>query len=174
MPNYCNFSFKAVGNPDALVTFAAIAKADYHGTKDDPKHFYRVFEFNVEGFDETAIYGWGYCAWSVSSCFLAGGYYDPNNTNNGTHLEKVCKELNISVEFYSTETGMCFSEHILMTPDGLKIDDCVDYYELDKEIELEEFNNTTGLEWTQEEFNKYFEHNDYYEYCEHDLNIWEI
>ena len=36
------------------------------------------------------------------------------------------------------------------------------FEELDSETELDDFNNLTGLNWSQQEFDDYFKYNDYY------------
>lgn len=175
MPNYCNFDMKVIGLPSALAEFICIIKALYYGDEHDPKHFYRVFDFTVTSMEEDTIYGYGFCAWSVQSCFMPGGYHDPNNTNNGTTLPEVCKELSITVEVFASEPGMCFCEHLIIDHNGdVLCDDIGDYYEFDNEITLEEFNRITDLDWTQEQLDNYFTHEDYYVYSEIDLNNWTI
>lgn len=175
MPNYCNFDMKVVGPPSALAEFIHIMKARYYGDEHDPKHFYRVFDFTVTSMEENTIYGYGYCAWSVSSCFMPGGYHDPNNTNNGTTLIEVCRDLHITVEIFASEPGCNFCEHLIIDHNGdVLCDDTGDYYELDNETTLEEFNRILNLNWTQEELDNYFTHENYYVYSELDLNNWTI
>lgn len=168
MPNYCDFTMKIIGDIRDIIPIYNACVAEYSGKSTDPKHFYRVFECNIQEISNTHMICTGYCAWSVATCFLNGGYHD------GTMPNGVCLEMmtdNITVEIYSTEPGMCFSEHIIVKNNQIMLEECTDYYELDKEYSLEEFNKVTGLGWDQQQLDNYFKHEDYYVYCEHDFDF---
>lgn len=163
MPNLCNFDFKITGQIKSIARFIRAATVNYSGKPEDPEHFYRVFNFivtNVEPIngDLWTITAYGDCAWSVVSCFCEDGYPEIDDIT----LLKIAKEENLIIEVYSTEIGMCFSEHILVTKNGYYVNDCEDYYELDKDVPLDEFNKLTGHEWTQDQLDNYFKKEDYY------------
>lgn len=185
MPNYCSFSCRITGPKKGIDRFIAAAQTDYQvGEPNEPEHFWRVFEFYLGDYEEidNGIYqldASGYCAWSVHSCFREDGYYrqwnNPNyNKNNiphnGTCVEKISKEENLVVEFYSDECGMCFSEHLIIICGKVYTDDCVDYTECDYEMDWEECNERSGLNWTEEQWKEYFKKEDYYICCVHN---WE-
>lgn len=168
MPNYCDFTMKIVGDIHDIIPIYNACIAEYHNKPTDPKHFYRVFECIIQEVSSTHMICTGYCAWSVATCFLNGGYHD------GTVPNGVCLEMmtdNVAVEIYSTEIGMCFSEHIIVKNNQVTLEESTDYYELDKDYSLEEFNKLTGLDWDQQQFDNYFKNNDYYIYCEHDFDF---
>jgi len=113
--------------------------------RDVPHHIgYRIFEANIveemlEGLDdsdECCIYGWGYCAWSVYSCMFEGvhTYYSDKKdypVSLSLTLPNACKELNLKAEIYSSEPGMCFAEHYLISNEGeILKDECIEYFDL--------------------------------------------
>lgn len=186
MPNYCNFSCRVTGPKKGIDRFIKAAQADYAvGTPNEPEHFWRVFEFYIDDYEEIdeGIYQLtanGYCAWSVHACFMSDGYYrqwaDPkynkdNIPHNGTNAEIVSEQEDLVIEFYSDEIGMGFSEHIIVICGNVYTDDTVDYTECDYEMDWEECNERSGLNWTEEQWKIYFEKEDYYICCEHD---WEF
>lgn len=106
------------------------------------KHMYRIFEAELND-TMCEMMGMvmqvelvGYCAWSVHSCMMPGpfSYYNDYNVKNiyncnmfddldyylingqryGTHLLNLAKELNLYIEAYSDEPGMCFQEHYII------------------------------------------------------------
>ena len=106
-------------------------------------HLFRVFEANVnesECFclppDESgniirSLYG--YCAWSVYSCMFEGKctYYDDFMRDFGiryigffgTTIPKLSRLLNLDIEIFSEETGVCFQEHYRVTNGNIIIND---------------------------------------------------
>lgn len=119
---------------------------------------YRVFEaYKVSESDKDkqgniTAYISGYCAWSIASCMFDGpwSYFTnvKNEINENKSLNKLqkkqalknrkaitivdaCKKLNVDVEIFSNESGMCFAEHYYINSKGVKeIDDCVDFEEI--------------------------------------------
>ena len=167
MPNYCEFQMRVTGPKESVERFINAATTDYHGKPDDPEHFWRVFEFDVS---DTLIVGnlmqidaYGYCAWSVASCFRQDGYQlTASQPHNGVCLEEFTKKHMLIVEYFSTECGCCFSEHGLIKFGEWEIDECNDYYELTADCELEEFNHLTGFNYTQEQFDELFSDHCFY------------
>lgn len=166
MANYCDFQMRITGPKESVERFINAATADYHGEPNDPEHFWRVFEFEVV---DTQVKGnlmqataYGYCAWSVATCFRQDGYQAYSQPHKGVCLEEFTKEHQLIVEYFSTECGCCFSEHGLIKFGEWEIDDCNDYYEFSADCELEDFNRLTGLNYTQEEFNELFFDREYY------------
>ena len=178
MPNYCNFSCKITGPKKGIDRLIAAAQTDYSvGQENEPEHFWRVFEFNVDEYKEIhegifQIIANGYCAWSVHTCFMNDGYQAHWNRDqvkhNGITLEIVSEQEDLIVEFYSDEIGMCFSEHIIVICGEVYTDDTVDYTECDYEMDWEECNERSGLNWTEEQWKEYFTKEDYYICCKHD------
>lgn len=173
MPNYCDFQVKLTGYIENIIRFYNACNVPYHGDEHDPEHFYRVFNIVIEEIkpiDKPQFYQAymsGYCAWSITSCFMENGYHETNRGGKGITLcmlSEYCPEL--VIEMFSTEPGMQFSEHILVKDNTVFINECNNYYELDKETSLEVFNELTNLDWDQKQFNNYFSYNDYYEYYE--------
>lgn len=143
MPNYCNYSMCVKGNKENIEEFIKVMKSDYNYNTMEfgfDRHMFRVFEAEcdeVEEYDDgvfQAIIN-GYCAWSVSSCMLEGGYYKDCKDSfgddfRGTTLLLESKRLNIDIEVYSEECGMCFQEHYIITNGELECDECVDWSEI--------------------------------------------
>lgn len=167
MPNYCDFQMRITGPKASVERFILAATTDYHGDSDDPEHFWRVFEFDVVDIQIKGnlmrVDAYGYCAWSVATCFRHDGYQlTATKPHNGVCLEEFTKEHQLIVEYFSTECGCCFSEHGLIKFGVWVIDECNDYYELSSDCELEDFNRYTGLNYTQEQFNEFFTEHEYY------------
>lgn len=178
MPNYCDFSCKITGPKKGVDRFINAAQTDYHvGEPNEPEHFWRVFEFNIDSYKEISnglyeVIAFGYCAWSVHTCFQEGGYqayWNKDKTpHNGVTIEQLCKEEDLVVEFYSSELGMGFSEHIIIVKDYVYTNDTVDYTECYDELDLDELNERSGKDWTQEQWDEYFKKEDNMVCCEHD------
>lgn len=165
MPNICSYEMIVTGNYDSVCEFIDIMKADYDCVSKDPVHMWRVFsaeasldaEYNN---DVVSFKIYGECAWSVSSCMTLGGY-QKNRTvleaKNGTALEIETKRLNLVAEVYPEERGVGFMEHYIIAFGEIIVEECydwVDYYLPDFE-NVKEFNQSTGENWTQEEFESY-------------------
>lgn len=178
MPNYCYFTCLITGPKKGIDRFIQAAQTDYHvGEPNEPEHFWRVFEFDVNTIKDLGhgLYqarATGDCAWSVHTCFTEGGYQrNWKDQGNGTTIERMCAKEGLVVEFYSDEIGMGFSEHIIYVVKDLHLDHDADYTECDSEMDLEELNERSGLNWTQEQWDEYFKKEDYYICCEHN---WEF
>ena len=174
MPNYCNYTCRITGPKKGIDRFIQAAKTKYNEEHSDtPEHFWRVFQFDVDMYEElsTDIYqatAWGYCAWSVHACFTEEGYQRTwkDDPNHGITIEQIAEEENLVIEFYSDECGMCFAEHIICTSNGILTDDTVDYTECTYDMEWEECNERSGLDWSKQQWDEYFKHNDTYRCCE--------
>lgn len=188
MPNYCNYICRITGPKKGIDRFISAAQTDYHvGEPNEPEHFWRVFDFNIDTYKkiDEGLYqltAGGYCAWSVHSCFMEDGYQRTWNSNdpkwnpqqiphNGITIEMISAQEDLVVEFYSDEIGMCFSEHIIVICGNVYTDDTVDYTECDYEMDWEECNERSGNNWTEEQWQEYFKKEDYYICCTHD---WEF
>ena len=176
MPNYCNYSMCVVGKKENIEEFIKVIQADYdYGNMvfNHDRHMFRVFEANHDEIEErydgryqTVING--YCAWSVSSCMLEGGYYksvkrDYPDNFKGTTLDRESERLNLSIEVYSEEPGCCFQEHYIITDGNIVCDECVDWSEIwvedykTKEEAEEEIGITiTDKEWAIGQNEGYF------------------
>ncbi len=118
MANDCCFKMKLVG--DKKDRDAWLKKMESY---DEDNHFHRIFWTEVYDEDEEATYIAGDCAWSVESCCRSG------YTGGVDLLEKNSKDLNLTVEIWTTEPGMGFQEHYIYDKGECEEDECVDYSE---------------------------------------------
>lgn len=94
-------------------------------------HFWRIFEVekiseDLEENGELSLTFAGNCAWSLSSALTANGYgkdwenYKDRSWYKGTSIEEVHEKFpTLKMEFFSEEPGFNFSEHILVTEEGI-------------------------------------------------------
>lgn len=111
---------------------------------------YRVFEAVLTELREqtnnkhvTALIQ-GCCAWSVYSCMFDGPntYFEDRQSNKALTMPEACKLLHLTVEIYSSEPGMGFSEHYIVGNKGtIKLDEEKNYMEfyLDNYYDYDEF-----------------------------------
>lgn len=138
MPNLCSYTMRIKGKKDDVHEFHKRMK-----NYDKPNHLWRIFEsdiFNEHDYGDgiISIDVFGDCAWSIETCCRSSGY------SNGIDLFAVnSKELNLEIESWSDECGMCFQEHYLYKNGECLIDDCVEwtevYYDEDEYESFEEF-----------------------------------
>ena len=128
------------------------------------KHFYRVFEVypgDIEPVDdnwETIVSG--NCAWSVLCCMTddRSSCYSYNMNQplleHSTTLQKESQELNLYIEVFSSEPGMEFAEHYLISRGEVIKDECYDYHEycLEDYRTKEEAENDYGIIIADEEW----------------------
>ena len=125
MANNCWYSMKIVGDKKNCDEF--IKRLNSY---EEPNHFWRIFSAEIYGVDygiddndknKVAMYIDGDCAWSLESCCRASGY------SNGVDLFAVnTKELDLEMEAYSREPGMCFEEHYIYKRGNCFADECLD------------------------------------------------
>ena len=114
MANNCFYDMHVKGKPADVDKFKEML-TDY----DLPKHFFRVFEaYEYDRSDNpdgtvTAMIS-GDCAWSVAACMTKDNPLTYCSTfDDGTSLAEQSAELDLDIEVYAEETGMCFAEHYL-------------------------------------------------------------
>lgn len=120
MANYCEFAMVIYGTKDSIHEWKELM--DDYSKKN---HFYRIFEndlINFEKIDENLYRARfeGYCAWSIYTCCIDG--YCSEDL-----LAKNSKQLNVKVEIWSKEPGMCFAEHIIYNNGEQICNDCFNY-----------------------------------------------
>lgn len=143
MPNYCNYSMCVVGKRKNVEEFIKVIQADYdYGNMvfSHDRHMFRVFEAECDEIEKRADGRFqtiinGYCAWSVNSCMFEGEYYgsfkkDYPDDFRGTTLCRESANLNLDIEVYSEESGMCFQEHYIIIDGAIECEDCVDWEEV--------------------------------------------
>lgn len=154
------------GKQDKVEELIQIMRNDYNCTPDDPLHLWRVFsayENMRMSYDDTediiTVTVGGDCAWSVASCMLEGGYNNSNNNCNGTTLERETQRLGLVVEVYSEECGNAFMEHYIIASGEFVANECVEWseYFMEDFEDVNDFNETTGQNWTQKQFEEYDE-----------------
>lgn len=129
MPNYCYYTMKVAGKQSDIEKLVEVMNRDYNyisGGKKPLPHLWRVFEATYDKVNQLIT---GDCAWSVYCCMFDGkGTYQGDHKNdpkyNGTTIVALSKELNLKIEIYSEETGMCFQEHYLIDKGKVLINDC--------------------------------------------------
>ena len=144
MPNLCDYSMRIKGTKENVYEF--------HKRMEDyelPNHLWRIFEADIynkkdNGDGTISIDVTGSCAWSIETCCRASGY------SEGVDLLEVnSRELNLEIEIWSEESGMCFQEYYLYKNGECLIDDCVEwneYYYDEYEYEsFEEFKEEYAL-----------------------------
>jgi hypothetical protein len=139
MANDCSFDMKVVAkDKETIDRLLSIMKYE-----DKEFYIYRVRDVDVlyptekEGDNYSAVFQ-GDVAWSASA--WVRGIPDPNSkseTGAGyTNLVELCKTLDIGVEIWTSEPGMCFQEHILINNRGLSSYDTTDWtVEYDEETD---------------------------------------
>lgn len=139
MSNYCYYEMKLRGKRSDCEKWVRRMRS-----YDEPHHFYRIFSADVfeEGGDDADYHMKisGDCAWSLESCCRASGY------SNGIDLFAInSAELNIKMEAYSQECGLCFQEHYVYDKGICATSECVDweslYYDRDEYTSFDEFKN---------------------------------
>ena len=197
MPNLCDFDMLVEGKKKDVDTFTKWLEADYHYFVDDsgiPKlecssdyHFYRVFdvyydEINAKDDEVIRQIISGDCAWSVTVCMLRNCgslYYKRTEDDEFKDIRKdidlieASWLLNLKIEVYSKEPGMCFAEHYLIDNGKLVIDDCTEYQEIclveyKTKGQAEEDLNTAI---TEEEWNKRYENEGWVSRCDWDFEF---
>lgn len=173
MPNLCDYSCIVTGPKKGIDRFIQAATVRYTvGEPNEPEHFWRVFNFIVEYYEQLdndiyQVKGSGDCAWSIRSCFTDAGYQSTWDKHNGITIKQISKEENLIIEMYSCECGCEFSEHYLIVKGYTFIDSVVDYYELSSNYTVKELNKYSNNNWTKDQWDCYFKLNDYYIVCEH-------
>jgi hypothetical protein len=166
MPNYCDFTLKAVGSMQGILELSKFLCYEYY--YDDKKgiypyehHFWRIIdctkasENKLEALDDgnySFIFN-GYCAWSCLSCMFDGpltyqGENKHNPNNMGITLPEASKMLGLDVELWSFEPGCAFQEHYLIKQGETLISDCInDVYEISiaNYLDDEDYYNGTGM-----------------------------
>ena len=144
MPNLCSYSMRIKGNKENVYEFHK-RMSDYNM----PNHLWRIFETDIyneydNGDGTITIDVAGSCAWSIETCCRASGY------SKGIDLFKVnSRELNLEIESWSDESGMCFQEHYHYKNGECLVDACVDwteyYYDEDEYDSFEDFKKENDL-----------------------------
>lgn len=171
MPNICGFGMIIKGKKENREKLVSYLQAHYgydynYETKEHTlencsadKHFFRIFDADAQEEDENTTYVSGSCAWSVYSCMFHGNstYFDDYKDAKNRKCTNMCeatKELDLVVEIYSEEPGLCFMEHFIVDKGEWKVNECVDWEELYDEDgepiydeETGEQKTEGGLEW---------------------------
>ena len=176
MPNYCNYSMCVVGKKENIEEFIKVIQADYnYGAMEFSydRHMFRVFEAVCDEIEERfdgryQVIINGYCAWSVASCMLEHGYYrefkkDYGSNFRGTTLPIESERLNLDIEVFSEESGMCFQEHYIISNGDIECEECIEWeevwieeFETKEEAEEELETEITDEEWAAGQEEGYF------------------
>lgn len=145
MPNWCDADIYVKGRKMDVDEFINILNADYdyHNMKfSHIPHFYRIFENNVYDRIDNGAFSFAQsnveCAWSVYCCMFPGDctYYndmmnDEEHRKRHTNIIEASRKLNLEIEIWSAEPGMCFREHYYIKNGNVLIDEELPYYEFD-------------------------------------------
>ena len=132
MANNCCYEMKIKGKETNVKEFLTIIQYKH------PKeiHFARIFSAEIlnEYTDKNNQYiaeVAGDCVWSVYYCMFTGfaTYYTDTCKEIPTlsNIPKESKRLNLDIEIYSTEPGMCFAEHYIVKNGNIEIDETTHY-----------------------------------------------
>ena len=126
MPNWAFGTVKVTGTREGVKSFVErFISSDDQSTVPGKRFFARSFseqkreqsvkdameEFEGKADNETAEHSFLIMfAWSVWSCMIDG--YPQRNDAECITLSEACMEDHVAVEIRSTETGMCFEEHV--------------------------------------------------------------
>ena len=133
MANICEYQMKVIGSNDSFRAFTDILKASV--SRDNAKEVLGgIISADVSEIIDGAIFIAGTCKWSILTSMIEGpsSYYNdykekPEEWSTPlTNLVKLAKELNLTIEAFSNELGLGFTEYYLITPDGVKEDICND------------------------------------------------
>lgn len=132
MPNWAFGTVKVTGTREGVKSFVErFISSDDQSTVPGKRFFARSFseqkreqsvkdameEFEGKADNETAEHSFLIMfAWSVWSCMIDG--YPQRNDAECITLSEACMEDHVAVEIHSTETGMCFEEHVTCDEDG--------------------------------------------------------
>lgn len=135
MANYCSYTMSITGRKTNVNRMVKILKY-----KDKEYELARIFDADVSdyGFLEhenktITLQVSGSCAWSVYSCMMKGKgsyYHDSYPDSLLSNLEYLTDKLNLVIEVYSEEPGICFQEHILVKKGNVIIDDYRDWQQI--------------------------------------------
>ena len=206
MPNYCTGFMNVRGRADCIDEFIAILNANYSYYMDskngdytwcaDPKnfthtpHFFRVFSAIL--MDDPIWHSGVYkaasiqfeVAWSVYCCMFPGewSYYDSFEKDHpgqhyGSNILIESKRLQLEIEIWSYEPGMCFQEHYKICSGILVRDETFSF----KALWLEDYSNyeefkkvcdDPAITLTEQQFNERIkEENYWYEYGLQEENV---
>lgn len=136
MPNWACGSVTVTGNAQNIKDFLShfiFNKRDNTGAYFARSFSEEYFDQVMSGVDKCAAGNQEDCfsyridvefAWSAHTCIIDG--YPHKSDSNCITLEEACALHHVSAEIYTEECGMCFAEHIICTPEGLSLEDCVD------------------------------------------------
>lgn len=135
MTNLCEFTLRVRGLQNNVEKFLRILWE----TDKRFKHFYNIIE--VEVTDSliskknglTTVEVKGTCIDSVFECMLFNGSYKESFNDNGTCLESITEELELTVEYYSNNIVYHRREHGLVYKGEVLINDCKLYRLLERD-----------------------------------------
>lgn len=176
MANTCEYNMMVKGKKKDVDTLVKWLNAGYDYFIDDngvptlvcdsDHHFYRVLSAQsgeIDGEDEDVIRQTvhGDCAWSVATSMLKGResiYHMPNDKfediRKDVNLVDASWLLDLEIEVYSKEPGMCFAEHYLINGGKMIIKEstefilfCLEDYKTKEEAEKDLDLTITDKEW---------------------------
>ena len=165
MPNICNFMLKAKSDElENIKRFISVLSHDVDKEKEEAEEdnclagyrFSRVWIDDcgwIEVDEENkSVEVYGECAWSVYSCMFEGEYTYYNQwkqyeEEKVTSILIVSKLLNLTVEIFSEETGMCFEEHFIVENGEILVDECLELIIDEEEGDEDDPVYISPLEW---------------------------
>lgn len=156
MANICSFKMKVVGdNGDSLKTFFEML--NQNGNTWMGRGAEAFIEEEVHG-DRHILVIDGWCKWSIKASLILDAISMREKPKNWTFgidknykemrfltLPEACKELNLTMEAYSSEAGCEFQEHILFINGEYK--DETTHYTEEWDEEEGDFISHGGYEW---------------------------
>lgn len=157
MANCCDFDIRISGEPAAVLEMASMLKVTDSFLNENAlkRHFGGVYycDFADDGIVMVGdglcyLTGGGSCAWSIQSSMR-------EKMSGFSTLESESKRLGVMIEAYSSEPGIGFQEHVLISKGKVIVDDCVDYEEhyVESAEKLEAYNKAKGTDFTEDMIN---------------------
>lgn len=140
MANYCEFDMRVAGKRED--TNELVTLLEHKGTG-ETEGFGRIYELCVTNERDEGGLSFadlsGDCAWSIYSALIE----EP-----GINLLTETRRLQLTLEAYSREPGLCFAEHYIISNGEIRCYEVVDYWEANiaeqTEEELDEISAETG------------------------------
>lgn len=153
MANNCLFDMKITGPEESIKELVSMLK--WEGKFKDCG-LGRVYSFDVEEIEPTnapgisTVNGYGDCAWSVLTAM------QKEYRKDCPSLEGETARLGLVVEVFSSEPGIGFQEHVLISKGDVIYSDCVDYEEhwIECAGGLDAYNKENGTNFTAEMINE--------------------
>ena len=177
MANLCDFEMKIVGERENIELFTSAMRHTSDVFMGRGAELNVIDYYDADGYAQVA----GFCKWSLASALTRNAIDMRENPERWSStqkdkdgnfkiigideldvsivtLEEACKMFNVTIKAFSTESGNCFAEHCIVTPEGTKVNEICDYFEyymdeyLDMDMTKEEAEKEIGIPISDEDW----------------------